>query len=328
MKTYPTVSVVMPVYNTEAYVCGAVNSVLAQSFRDFELIIVDDAGSDRSMELCRAFDDPRIRIISQENRGLAGARNTGIRNARGEFIALLDSDDLWEADKLACHVSHLRNHPGLGVSYAASRMMDDDGNLLRILQRPKLHDITPQDIFLRNPVGNGSAPVIRRDVFTDIAFRNPQRNELDYFDESFRQSEDIECWIRIALTTHWRFEGIRGAYTRYRINAGGLSANVVRQFETWLRVRDKVRAISPGFARQWEARAEAYQLRYLARRCVRMGDGAMAFSLMLDALRRDASITWRAPMKSATTFAAAMLLRFAPASLNRPLQASIQRGQA
>ena len=302
------------------------NSVLAQTFKDFELLIIDDAGADRSMELCRAFDDPRIRIISQENRGLAGARNTGIRNARGLFIALLDSDDLWETDKLARHVTHLRNHPGLGVSYATSRMMDDDGNLLRILQRPKLYDITPQDIFLRNPVGNGSAPVIRREVFTDIAFRNARRNELDYFDESFRQSEDIECWIRIALTTHWRFEGIRGAYTRYRINAGGLSANVVRQFETWLRVRDKVREMAPEFARQWEARAEAYQLRYLARRCVRMGDGAMAFSLMIDALKRDASIAWREPLKSATTLAAAVVMRLAPMSLSRPLQTAMQRG--
>ena len=328
MTRHPTVSVIMPVYNTEAYVCSAVNSVLAQSFRDFELIIVDDAGSDRSIEFCRAFSDPRIRIISQENRGLAGARNTGIRNARGAFVALLDSDDLWEPEKLAHHVTHLRNHVGLGVSYAASRMMDDDGNLLRILQRPKLHDITAQDIFLRNPVGNGSAPVIRREVFSDIAFRNPQRNELDYFDESFRQSEDIECWMRIALTTHWRFEGLRGAYTRYRINAGGLSANVVRQFETWLRVRNKVRAIAPDFARQWEARAEAYQLRYLARRCVRMGDGAMSMSLMRDALKRDGSIAWREPVKSLTTLLAASILRLAPTSLNRPLQAAMQRGPA
>jgi glycosyltransferase involved in cell wall biosynthesis len=79
----------MPVYNVERYVGEAVQSVLAQSFADFELLIVDDGGSDGSMAICRSFDDPRIRIVSQANRGLAGARNTGILAARGEFIALL-----------------------------------------------------------------------------------------------------------------------------------------------------------------------------------------------------------------------------------------------
>ena len=89
----PLISVVMPVFNVERYVAEAIGSVLAQSFADFELIIVDDGGKDRSMEICRSFGDPRIRIVSQANRGLAGARNSGILAARGEFVALLDSDD-------------------------------------------------------------------------------------------------------------------------------------------------------------------------------------------------------------------------------------------
>ncbi|MEL7113470.1 MAG: glycosyltransferase family 2 protein, partial [Pseudomonadota bacterium] len=106
MKT-PIVSVIMPVYNTAKYVQSAIESVLVQTLTDFELLIVDDAGQDNSIALCRAYDDPRVQIISQANRGLAGARNTGIRNARGQFIALLDSDDLWEAEKLEKHVAHL-----------------------------------------------------------------------------------------------------------------------------------------------------------------------------------------------------------------------------
>ena len=83
----PMISIVMPVYNTAKYVEAAIESVLAQTFVDFELLIIDDAGSDNSIELCRAYSDPRIRIISQANRGLAGARNTGIRHARGQYIA-------------------------------------------------------------------------------------------------------------------------------------------------------------------------------------------------------------------------------------------------
>ncbi|MCR9271176.1 MAG: glycosyltransferase family 2 protein [Hyphomonadaceae bacterium] len=324
----PIVSVIMPVYNTAKYVESAVESVLAQSFEDFELLIIDDAGTDRSIELCRAYDDPRIRIISQANRGLAGARNTGIRQARGQFVALLDSDDLWEPEKLERHVEHLWRSPDVGVSYAASSMMDDDGNLLRIVQRPKLKGVTARDVFLRNPVGNGSAPVLRRVVFDDIAFINPQRDELDYFDESFRQSEDIECWCRIALMTPWRFEGITGAYTKYRINEGGLSANVVKQFETWSRVKARVAELAPAFAAEWSAHAEAYQKRYLARRCFRMGDGALAWSLMKEALQICPKILVEEPAKTLTTIVAVLALRFKPERANRALQALIERRSA
>lgn len=324
--THPTVSVIMPVYNTAKYVEAAIESVLAQSFTDFELLVIDDAGPDHSVDLCRQYDDPRIQIISQENRGLAGARNTGIRHASGTFIALLDSDDLWEPDKLEHHVAHLLRSPKVGVSYAASRMIDDDGNMLRLVQHPKLHDVSARDVFLRNPIGNGSAPVLRRVVFQDIAFYNPDRDEYNFFDESFRQSEDIECWCRIALTTDWQFEGIKGAYTRYRINEGGLSANVIKQFETWSRVKDRVQRYDPVFAHKWGAYAEAYQLRYLARRCVRMGEGAMAWSLMKDALTLCPMIMLQEPRKTLTTGLAASILRFLPKSFNAPLQAIIERG--
>lgn len=323
--TAPTVSVIMPVYNTAEYVQSAVESVLAQTYCDFELLIIDDAGSDNSIELCRRYDDPRIRIISQANRGLAGARNTGIRNARGLFVGLLDSDDLWEADKLERHVAHLRRAPNVGISYAASTLIDDDGQPLRIVQKPKLRNVSARDVFLRNPIGNGSAPIIRKAVFNDIAFVNPNREELDYFDDSFRQSEDIECWCRIALTTHWKFEGIRGAYTRYRINEGGLSANVVKQFATWTHVRDRVKELDASFAEEWAPRSEAYQLRYLARRCVRMGEGAMAWSLIKDAMRVCPRIAIEEPAKTLSSVAAAMVLRFLPNPLNKPLQAMIQK---
>ena len=321
----PIVSIVMPVYNTAKYVEAAIDSVLAQTFEDFELLIIDDAGPDHSIDLCRAYDDPRIQIISQANRGLAGARNTGIRNARGQFIALLDSDDLWEAEKLARHVEHLWQSPDVGISYAASKMIDDDGNLLRIVQRPKLKNVTARDVFLRNPVGNGSAPIIRKEVFEDIAFINETRQELDYFDETFRQSEDIECWCRMALMTKWRFEGIAGAYTRYRINEGGLSANVVKQFETWSRVKARVTELNPTFAAKWGAYAEAYQKRYLARRSFRMGEGALAWSLMKEALQTCPRILFEEPAKTLTTIAAVLALRLRPERFRLRIQTLIER---
>jgi len=319
----PIVTVVMPVFNTEKYVKASVQSVLAQSFADFELLIIDDQGTDASMEICRRFSDPRIRIISQENRGLAGARNTGIRNAIGQYIAFLDSDDLWHPEKLKRHVAHLDAAADVGVSYAASLMIDDDGNELSIIQKPKLHAVDAATVFTRNPVGNGSAPVIRRDTLDAIAHHSERTGEENYFDETFRQSEDIECWIRIALTTDWRFEGIVGSLTYYRINSGGLSANTIRQFETWLRVRTKVRAIAPEFAAKWGRAAEAYQLRYLARRSVRMLDRGLAIKLAFKALRLYPQILLTEPVKTASTLAASICLRCLPEQAFSRLQSRL-----
>lgn len=310
----PTISVIMPVYNVEAYVADAICSVLDQSFSDFELLVVDDGGADASIEICRLFTDPRIRIISQQNRGLAGARNTGIRNAKGKYIAFIDSDDLWAPRKLSVHVAHLERCAHVGVSYAASALVDDNGAPIGVVQSPKLHHIRNEDIFLRNPIGNGSAPVIRRETLEAITYFNGIREEC-WFDESFRQSEDIECWMRIALTTNWAFEGIDEVLTFYRVNEGGLSANILKQFESWKRMSAKVKATAPSFHAKWARLSEAFQLRYLARRAARMRSGRTALWLSLRAMVCDLQMTMREPKKTLTTLAAACALCALPREL-------------
>lgn len=315
----PTVSVVMPVYNVEQYVADAVCSVLDQSFQDFELLIVDDGGNDASMDICRLFSDPRIRIISQKNRGLAGARNTGIRNARGKYVAFIDSDDLWRPRKLAIHVAHLEKQKTVGVSYAASLLVDDAGAPIGVIQSPKLSGIRAEDVFLRNPVGNGSAPVIRREALDAIAFSNATGEDC-WFDESFRQSEDIECWMRIALKTDWAFEGVDDVLTLYRVNQSGLSANIMRQFDSWKRMCAKVEAADPAFHKKWARLSEAFQLRYLARRAARMRCGGAALQLSLRALFCDMQLALREPKKTLTTLAAACALCALPRSAYERLE--------
>lgn len=326
--TLPAVSVVMPVYHVEAFVAAAIQSVLDQSFRDFELLLIDDGGTDRSVEICRSFDDPRIRIISQKNRGLAGARNTGIRYAAADIIAFLDSDDLWHREKLERHVRHLRDNPGVGVSYSGARLIDEAGAAIGIEQTPKLSGIRPQDVFLRNPVSNGSTPVIRRAVFDAIAEASHRPGEQVWFDEALRQSEDIDCWLRIALTTGWRFEGIAGALTDYRVNEGGLSANVLKQYESWTYVRDKVRRIAPDFAERWAGLAEGFQLRYLARRAVRMRDRGLALELAVRACLKAPACILREPFKTGLTLAAASALRLMPDILYTKLESLALRRPA
>jgi glycosyltransferase involved in cell wall biosynthesis len=318
----------MPVYNVERFVGDAVRSVLAQSFSDFELLIVDDLSPDRSSAICEAFHDPRIRIIRhRENRGLAGARNTGIRHARGELLAFLDSDDSWAPEKLALHVQHLRARPEVGVSFSRSAFINEDGSPNHCYQMPRLRAIEPGYYLCRNPIGNGSAPVIRRQVLEQIRFQDDLHGSVEdcFFDEHLRRSEDIECWIRIALTTQWVIEGIPQALTLYRLNGGGLSASLWQQFTSWEQVIEKTRGYAPTFVAQWERPARAFQLRYLARQAIRLHDGPMAIQMVHRALATDRQILLQEPGRTLTTLCAAYLLRLSPRRLYVAMEQIAQR---
>ena len=316
----PRVTIVVPAYNTARTLAATLSALLAQTFRDFEIVVVDDGSSDATAAIAKSFlSDPRVRLVQQLNRGLAGARNTGIAAGTGDLIGFCDADDLWEPTKLQAHVSHLDASPHVGVSYAGSSLIDDNGKLLKQAQRPRLTGIDATHILKRNPIGNGSAPVIRRAVFDAIAYRPVTETTRDwYFDETFRQSEDIECWMRIALTTDWQFEGVLGLLTRYRISAGGLSAATDRQLAAWEAMIVKLTLLDPALMTPLAPAARAYQLRYLARRAVSDGDGARAFQMMTRALRQSRQPLTEEPIKTITTAVAALVLRLGGGAVMAP----------
>jgi glycosyltransferase involved in cell wall biosynthesis len=310
------VSVIIPVYNSAGSVAETLRSVLAQTFKDFEIIIVDDGCTDKSIEICQQFDDGRIKFVHQRNRGLAGARNTGIRHAQGEYLAFVDSDDLWLPEKLGKHVEHFERSSTVGVSFSRSSFIDDQGQPLGIYQMPKLTDITPEYLFCRNPISNGSSVVIRRDVLREIKFQENLYGEVEdfYFDDRFRQSEDIECWLRIALQTNWKIEGIAEALTLYRVNMGGLSANILKQYESWEQILVKTQVYNPEFVEKWGDKARAYQLRYLARRATRQRSPKIAVSLLHQALKIHWRILLEEPRRTLISCGAAYLLWILPQS--------------
>ncbi|HRK18090.1 MAG TPA: glycosyltransferase family 2 protein [Hyphomicrobiaceae bacterium] len=321
----PKVSVVISLYNTERYIAETIGSVLAQSFADFELIVVDDGSTDRGPEIALGFSDPRVRVFSQKNRGLAGARNAGIREARGTYVALLDADDLWHPRKLEACVARLDADPWAGIVFTASRLVDDEGAYLGMEQRPSTPTFGAADVFCRNPVGNGSAPVLRRSALDAIAFWDDRRGRVAWFDEDFRQSEDIECWTRLVATTAWTFAYVDEALTDYRVNSQGLSANTDKQLDTWRRFRAKVGSYAPGLASRHGDRAEGYQLRYLARRAVRSGDGRKALGLMRQALGLAPQILREEPARTLVTLGAAAVTGALPRSVSARL---VERGMS
>ncbi len=303
----PLVSVVVPLYNGAEWIEDCLGSILKQSFTDFEVIVVDDDSTDCGPEFVARCVDPRVRMIHQVNRGLAGARNTGIRASRGRFIALLDADDLWHRHKLSRHVLHLLTRPAVGISFSHSAMIDEVGRSIGLHQRPPKSVIDSEMIFCRNPVGNGSAPLLRRDVLDSVCFAHPERGDSCWFDESFRQSEDIELWTRITLRTPWSFEAVPLSLTYYRVRAGALSANIKAQLATWRRFRVKTQAYAPEFVGRVGRRAEAYQLRYLARRAVQNGHRAVAADLIRSAIAIHPAMLWEEPTRTLVTIVASLL---------------------
>lgn len=316
------VSVIIPLYGAEKYIAATVQSVIAQTYKFFELIIVDDGSPDRSVEICQQFPDSRIKIIRQQNRGVCAARNKGIRHAQGEYLAFLDADDLWLPEKLEKHIAHLESSPSVGVSFSRSAFIDEAGQPLGIYQMPKLKGINPTLILCRNPIGNGSAPVIRREVFEDIKFQENLEGTVQdcYFDERLRHFEDVECWLRIALQTDWQTEGIPEALTLYRVNSVGASANLFKQLEDLEKVLEKTISYAPDLIAQWGNPAKAYELRKLARWAVRLQAAPTAVKLAHQALSTHWRILLEEPRRTLLTLAAAYSLWLLP----QPLYSKIE----
>lgn len=325
----PTVSIIVPVYNAEKYIAATVKSALVQTFKDVELILVDDGSTDGSAAICRSIDDPRVRYVRQANGGVSRARNRGLAEARGRIVAFLDADDLWHEDKLAAHVAHLDSDPTLGVSYGNCQFIDADGALLKAAYRPKLKGVTVADLYCRNPIAGGSSAVFKREVFEAIIEPSSGDGHADYFDveasaRGASYAEDHQCWLRIAIHSELRFEGIDRTLTYYRIHDQGLSANVGTMYQGWRAIDRYVARVRPDLHRSHSNIANAYQMRYYARRLVARGDAREALKFVRRSLGFSLAPFWQEPRKSVATVGAALALWIAPALTTRLLHSSAQ----
>jgi glycosyltransferase involved in cell wall biosynthesis len=181
-------SVIIPVYNGAEFVGSAIRSVLEQTERDLDLIVVDDGSTDDTREVVRRFDDPRLRLIEQSNAGPSAARNRGIAEARGEWVGFLDADDSWMPEKLAKHLECAAKHPEAGLIYSSVVVVGDDDSFIELLHARITGDALESLLFGNKISGGGSSVTIRRDVFSRVGS----------FDPSIRFGEDWELWLRIA----------------------------------------------------------------------------------------------------------------------------------
>lgn len=297
----PLVSVVIPAYRAAPYIAGTIDSVLAQTLTGYEIIVVNDGCPDtEDLERALAPYLDRIIYVVQENRGQAGARNTGIRRATGTFIAFLDQDDQWEPEFLKFQTSVMQADPDLDVHYCDATFFGDSPRSGRSVMEftPSNGEATFHRLVRRECTVLNCAALSRRETVVRVGM----------FDESLRYGEDIDLWLRIARQGG-RIGYQRKAFARCRLRSDSVSMDVDRMFEGYLRVLAAIRKcadLSPAdrevIDRQIEVEKASLDL-FLGKEALRKGDVVTAVRHL-----ETANAFFHQPKITATLF----LLRFAP----------------
>jgi glycosyltransferase involved in cell wall biosynthesis len=225
MLESPKVTVVIPVYNREKYIADAIDSILAQTFTHFELLVIDDGSTDKTQEVIQSYHDPRIRLVCNEtNEGIPKTRNKGIRLARGEYLAFLDSDDWAYPERLAKQVAFLDSHPDYVAVGAWIEWMDEEG---RYLRRAKRKPVLPDEIAAQRLFQQGienSTSMARTAVLREYGHQ-----------EQYDVSEDFDLWARIAAKH--KLATLPKILLRRRMHAGRITQ------EKAYRIKDTLLAI-------------------------------------------------------------------------------------
>lgn len=290
----PVVSVVVPIYNAAAHLAATLGSVQGQSLSQWELIAIDDGSTDESAAIVAAMasNDPRIRLLRQPNGGVSKARNLGVALSLAPLIAFLDADDQWHPDKLRLHVELHQRQSDLGVSFARVEFLTPEGTPTGLVASHPRGVLRPVDFLSENPTTTTSNWVLRREVF----------GALGGFVETMSYSEDLEWLLRVACDGRWRIAPLDQVLTYYRTSTGGLSSSLQRMEEGWLRLIEEAGRYAPDLVAEHGAAARAVQLRYLARRSLRLrGDPGIGADFMGRALRSDWRLLLREPRRTGLT---------------------------
>ena len=234
----PKLSVIIPAYNVAPYIGETLDTVFAQTFTDYEVIVVND-GSPDTAALERVLE-PRIKqikYIKQENRGASAARNTGLRAARGEFVAFLDADDLWLPNYLEAQIRFLSEHDCDLVCADAEVFRDSSRD-----EKTYMESLMPDAPLTGEVTFLGLLSAQQNLITSGVAVRRQQVLEVGLFDESLRNSQDFDLWLRLA------HHGTRMAYQRcvllrYRSRVNSLSGDEVNVHRRELRVLEKVECV-------------------------------------------------------------------------------------
>ena len=269
----PKVSIVIPAYNAMRFLPQTVESALTQTWRDFELLVVDDGSSDDTRAWVAQHLDARVRLVRQNHGGTARARNRGISEARGDYIAFLDADDLWNPTKLEKQVACLEARPDVGLVHTAIRYIDENGSEIGQVLRSEGNGDVWEQVVLHMLVRCGSTPLIRRACFSEVGV----------FDPGLEFAEDWDMWIRIAADFHFAvLDEPLVAYRQHR-------ANITRRYQMIMpnleRVLERAFSSVPTKNNRLKKKAYAHAYLFAAQRAFNASDLDEAASLLHQAFR-------------------------------------------
>lgn len=211
----PLISIVIPAYNAQNTILETIQSVQKQTFTDFELIVINNGSTDQTLKLLNNIQKPCLKIFSyQENAKVAMARNRGISQAKGEFIAFLDADDIWAPDKLELQLTALRENPEAGLAYSWTCNMDEKGENFASGHHVTFEGNVYAQLLAENFIAHGSNPLIPIKVIEMVG----------EFDPTLAASEDWEYWLRIAAK--WSFVVVPKEQIFYRQSSRSLTSKV------------------------------------------------------------------------------------------------------
>ena len=221
----PKISIIIPTYNRARYVCEAVDSVFAQTYKDYEIIIIDDGSTDNTRETLKKYGD-RIQYIYQKNMGPPAAMNTGVRRAKGEYYVILGDDDALMPDMLERQVEVMDRNPDVAFVCGGVHFMDGSGQIYKTSRDGRHREKTFKSLLFDNFVWHLTA-VVRRKV----------SEEMGHFDENLATTHDHDLWIRMAIK--YRFEYTDAPLAKFRRHPGNYSKGLNLHLKDHLAILDK-----------------------------------------------------------------------------------------
>lgn len=224
MQEQPLVSVVIAAYNMAKYLPSAIQSALNQTHGNVEILVIDDGSTDNTREVMAAFEaEPRVKYWLQENKGQASAKNHGIRNSTGNYIAFLDADDTWEPEKLELQIPVLMASNRVGLVYSRLAYIDENGNKKSVLNDRLFRGRISGPLLIENFIAFGSC-LVRKECF----------EQLGQFREDVRMGIDYDLWLR--FSTVYEFDYVDRPLLNYRVWGGQMSKNCKGRYENGIAI--------------------------------------------------------------------------------------------
>ncbi|MFB2837628.1 glycosyltransferase [Floridanema evergladense] len=276
------ISVVIPVYNGEKTIKETIDSVLKQTFTNFELIIINDGSIDRTLEIIYSIKDERLKVFSYPNAGLAASRNRGIYLAKGQYISFIDADDLWTPDKLELQLKALEENSEAAVAYSWTDCINETGKFLGKGSYLSFSGDVRANLLLTNFIDSGSNVLIRTEALKKVG----------YFDESRKSCEDWDMWLRLA--SGYSFIAISKPQVLYRISSTSMSTNLLRMEAESMEVIERACDRNPSYLTRLKPLSKGNIYKYLLFRSLNLAakkdDCLIAAKFLWKSVKYDPSI--------------------------------------